>query len=165
MGNNPPTGGSIGSENCVHASMMVCDVLNKRLEPYRKNGQSWTDLIQSATAAGVDLHYAETSTIASNGSPDQYQTYGVVALEVYLDLLSGEYQLLQSDLLMDLGISMNPLLDIGQIEGAYLMGLGLNGCEEVVYNSDGTLFTKSTWEYKIPGTFDIPIVSPCTLPC
>ena len=64
---------------------------------------------------------------------------------------------------MDLGISMNPLLDIGQIEGAFLMGVGLCMMEELRYRPDGTLATNNTWEYKIPGVMDIPIDSRVTL--
>lgn len=58
---------------------------------------------------------------------------------------------------------MNPLIDIGQIEGAFMMGVGLNTTENVVYNTDGTLFTSDTWEYKIPGVMDVPIDSRVTL--
>ena len=101
--------------------------------------------------------------ISPPNTPDSYETYGATILEVYLDVLTGEYQILRADLLMDLGISMNPLLDIGQVEGAFLMGVGYNTCEEFIYNDDGTLFSQDMWEYKIPGIFDIPIDSRVTL--
>lgn len=110
-------------------------------------------------AAGVDLRAIGRTSFQPPGSggPDTYQTYGVCLAEVLLDVLTGESNVLRTDILMDLGVSMNPLLDVGQIEGAFLMGVGLNTLEEVVYNGDGTLFTKDTWEYKIPGVMDVPI--------
>ena len=66
-------------------------------------------------------------------------------------------QILRSDLLMDVGNSLNPAIDIGQVEGAFTQGLGLFTMEECVVLKDGRLFTNGPGNYKIPSCSDIPI--------
>ncbi len=159
--NNGATGGSVTSELCVQATLLACAQLNTLLSPFRQAQPTgtWAQLCAAAVGAGVDLRGVGRALLQppAIGGPDTYQTFGVCITEVYLDVLTGEYNVLRADILMDLGISMNPLIDVGQIEGAFLMGVGLNTLEEVVYNDDGTLFTNDTWEYKIPGILDVPI--------
>ena len=163
--NNKPTGGSVTSEICVASTIQACNIINKLLEPHRAKtaNLSWPVLCKLAIEeAGLDLRaigrVCFTAPPDSGESKDSYQTWGACVFEVELDLLTGMHNSLRADILMDLGVSMNPLLDVGQIEGAFLMGVGLHTLEEVVYNSsDGTLFTKDTWEYKIPGAHNIPI--------
>jgi len=77
--------------------------------------------------------------------------------EVFVDVLTGEHQLLRSDILFDAGISLNPVVDIGQVEGGYVMGLGLCLTEEIEYDSDGCPLQYNTWEYKPLTGFDIPL--------
>lgn len=67
-------------------------------------------------------------------------------------------QLLQSDIVYDCGESLNPLLDVGQVEGAFVMGLGEFLTEQVVYSPTGELLSMGTFEYKPPTTLDIPQV-------
>lgn len=158
--NNSPSGGSITSEVCVVATMNAAKAILALLAPFKTQQPqaTWPQLCLAAIMANVDLRAATHADIAKPTTPDSYQTYGVCVLEMYLDLLTGEYEILQADLLVDLGISMNPLLDVGQTEGAFMMGLGLNLMEEVRYDEqDGSLLTNDTWEYKIPGVMDIPI--------
>jgi xanthine dehydrogenase/oxidase len=154
--NNGATGGSVTSELCVSATISACQSILALLAPFRSahSSATWPQLCASAVGAGVDLRATGRTDLSApaSGGPDTYQTYGVCIAEVFLDVLTGENSILRCDILMDLGISMNPLLDVGQIEGAFLMGVGLNTLEEVVYNSDGSLFTNDTWEYKIPVT-------------
>jgi len=77
--------------------------------------------------------------------------------EVELDVLTGEIQLTRTDILFDCGISLSPDVDIGQVEGGFVMGLGLFLTEEVIYDSEGKLITCDTWEYKPFGALDIPV--------
>jgi xanthine dehydrogenase/oxidase len=76
---------------------------------------------------------------------------------VELDVLTGQYYVLRADIVYDNGVSLSPIVDIGQIEGAFIMGLGFFLNEHMVTMPDGRLITNSTWEYKPPTTKDIPI--------
>jgi len=159
--NNGATGGSVTSELCVQSTILACQQINALLKPFRTANPSFTlaQLCAAAVAAGTDLRGVGRVSLSppTSGGPDSYQTFGVCVSEVFVDLLTGETQVLRCDILMDVGISMNPLIDVGQIEGAFLMGVGLTTLEDVVYNDDGTLFTNDTWTYKIPGVMDVPI--------
>ncbi|XP_066269181.1 xanthine dehydrogenase-like [Branchiostoma lanceolatum] len=74
-----------------------------------------------------------------------------------MDVLTGEREIMRSDILFDCGESVNPALDIGQVEGAFVFGLGYWLTEKCVYDKDtGRLLTNGTWEYKPPTTKDIP---------
>lgn len=72
-------------------------------------------------------------------------------------------QVLRTDLIMDVGNSLNPAVDIGQVEGAFTQGLGWFTMEEPVFLKDGTLYTQGPNTYKIPGCSDIPIELNVTL--
>jgi xanthine dehydrogenase large subunit len=77
---------------------------------------------------------------------------------VAIDLLTGEARLLRADLIHDCGESLNPAVDLGQIEGAFAQGLGWLTCEELWWAPDGTLKTVGPSTYKIPGSRDMPPV-------
>eukprot|EP01114_Cavostelium_apophysatum_P000968 TRINITY_DN1083_c0_g1_i1.p1 TRINITY_DN1083_c0_g1~~TRINITY_DN1083_c0_g1_i1.p1 ORF type:complete len:1374 (-),score=383.49 TRINITY_DN1083_c0_g1_i1:31-4152(-) len=166
--NAAATGGSVGSEFAVQSTIIACNVILDRLAPLRqslsnKNGSpvSWNDLISAAASSGVDLQgKGWFNPPASPLGPQQYNSYGISCAEVQIDVLTGETQVLRADILEDTGISMNPLLDVGQIEGAFVQGLGYHLTEEIIYDqtgNSGALITNGTWEYKIPSTKDIPI--------
>jgi xanthine dehydrogenase/oxidase len=105
------------------------------------------------------------------GQPFNYLTQGCACTEVEVDLLSGNHKTLRSDLLVDVGSSINPMIDIGQIEGAFVQGMGWSTIEEVIYADDdhvwirprGSLFTTGPGTYKIPSFNDVPEVFNCTL--
>lgn len=75
-----------------------------------------------------------------------------------LDTLTGDYTVLRTDIMMDIGRSINPAIDYGQIEGAFVQGQGLFTMEESLWIKTGELFTKGPGAYKIPGFSDIPQV-------
>jgi xanthine dehydrogenase/oxidase len=77
--------------------------------------------------------------------------------EVEIDVLTGEFTLLRADVLYDSGKSPNPAIDIGQIEGGYVQGVGFGTTEEVVYDHAGALVTDNIWSYKPPCTKTIPL--------
>lgn len=81
---------------------------------------------------------------------------GVAISEVELDVLTGDHTVLRSDIKMDIGRSINPAIDYGQIEGAFVQGQGLFTMEETLWTRDGKLATKGPGTYKIPGFSDIP---------
>jgi xanthine dehydrogenase large subunit len=100
-----------------------------------------------------DIHWdAETMT----GSPFYYFTYGASVSEVVIDTLTGESRVLTTDILQDVGSSLNPSIDLGQIEGAFVQGMGWVTSEELVWDPKGRLMTHGPSTYKIPGSRDVP---------
>lgn len=99
------------------------------------------------------IHYDRA---VGRGQPFYYFSYGAACSEVIIDTLTGEYRLLRTDILHDVGNSLNPALDIGQIEGGFVQGAGWLTCEELVWDEKGRLLTDSPMSYKIPAISDAP---------
>jgi xanthine dehydrogenase large subunit len=98
------------------------------------------------------------------GRPFYYFAWGAAVSEVIVDTLSGEWKLLRADLLHDAGRSLNPALDIGQVEGAFIQGMGWLTLEELVWHPDsGALLTHAPSTYKIPTANDAPAIFRTTL--
>ena len=93
---------------------------------------------------------------AGHGHPFFYFVYGAAVSEVIIDTLTGEYQVIRADLLQDCGHSLNPAIDLGQVEGAFIQGMGWLTTEELVFDSAGHLLTHSPSTYKIPTCGDRP---------
>src|SRR5271157_1625264 len=92
----------------------------------------------------------------AEGRPFFYHAYGAACSEVAIDAMSGEMRILRADLLHDVGASINPALDIGQVEGAFVQGMGWLTTEELVYDAQGRLTTHAPATYKIPVPSDVP---------
>jgi xanthine dehydrogenase large subunit len=90
------------------------------------------------------------------GQPYFYFVYGAAVSEVAVDLLTGEIRVLRADIVEDCGTSLNPAVDIGQVEGAYVQGLGWLVCENLHWNAQGKLLSHGPSTYKIPGSRDVP---------
>jgi xanthine dehydrogenase large subunit len=101
--------------------------------------------------------------IKGHGRPFYYFAYGIAITEVVLDTLTGENRILRTDILHDAGASLNPVLDIGQIEGGYVQGAGWLTTEELVWDKSGRLRTHAPSTYKIPTASDAPDVFNVTL--
>ncbi|MCC0045096.1 MAG: molybdopterin-dependent oxidoreductase, partial [Defluviimonas sp.] len=95
---------------------------------------------------------------AGRGRPFYYFSYGASVTEVVIDTLTGENRILRADILHDAGASLNPALDIGQVEGAYVQGAGWLTTEELVWDDKGRLRTHAPSTYKIPACSDRPRV-------
>ena len=95
---------------------------------------------------------------AGCGKPFHYFAWGAAVSEVAVDSRTGTYQVLRVDILHDVGTSLNPALDIGQIEGGFVQGMGYMTTEEVVWNRQGRLTTTGPATYKIPTAGDVPPV-------
>ena len=96
--------------------------------------------------------------IAGKGRPFFYFAYGASISEVVIDTLTGENRLLRADILHDSGASLNPALDIGQVEGGFVQGAGWLTTEELVWDDAGRLRTHAPSTYKIPACSDRPEV-------
>ena len=130
------------------------------------NGQSlpFPDLVMRANHARVQLWsdgfyatpklYWDRNTLT--GRPFFYFAYGAAVSEVIVDTLTGEWKHLRADLLHDAGNSINPAIDLGQVEGAFIQGVGWLTTEELWWNKDGKLMTHAPSTYKIPSVNDCP---------
>jgi xanthine dehydrogenase large subunit len=101
------------------------------------------------------IHYDRTT---HQGRPFLYFAYGAAVSEVAIDTATGEHRVLRVDILHDVGRSLNPAIDIGQIEGGFVQGMGWLTTEELVYDSQGRLLTHAPSTYKIPCAGDRPPV-------
>jgi xanthine dehydrogenase large subunit len=99
------------------------------------------------------IHYDRAS---HQGRPFLYFAYGAALSEVVIDTLSGEHKVLAVDVLHDVGRSLNPAIDLGQIEGGFIQGMGWLTTEELVYAADGRLLSHAPSTYKIPTASDRP---------
>jgi xanthine dehydrogenase large subunit len=98
----------------------------------------------------------EWDRIAGRGQPFYYFAYGAACTEVVIDTLTGENRILRTDILHDAGASLNPAIDIGQIEGGYVQGAGWLTTEELVWDDKAVLKTHAPSTYKIPACSDRP---------
>ncbi|KAL6636782.1 hypothetical protein ACP70R_024354 [Stipagrostis hirtigluma subsp. patula] len=154
------TGGSTTSENSCEAVRRSCAALVERLKPIKESLEAndgtgeWSSLIAKASMASVNLsaqaYWTPDPTFTS------YLNYGAAISEVEVDILTGATTILQSDIVYDCGQSLNPAVDLGQVEGAFIQGVGFFTNEEHATNSDGMVIHDSTWTYKIPTVDTIP---------
>jgi len=168
VANASSTAASASSDLNGFAIYNACEQLNKRLAPYReKLGAEATmkDLAHAAYFDRVNLSaqgFYKTPEIGytwgeNKGKMFFYFTQGVSAAEVEVDLLTGSWTCLRADVKMDVGQSINPSIDYGQIQGAFIQGLGLFTMEESLWlRATGQLATRGPGNYKIPGFRDIP---------
>ncbi|MCQ4300379.1 xanthine dehydrogenase molybdopterin binding subunit [Pseudomonas songnenensis] len=184
--NTSPTAASSGTDLNGKAAQNAAQTIKQRLVEFAarkwqifeedvefKNGQvrlrdhyiSFEELIQQAYFGQVSLSstgFYRTPKIyydrsQARGRPFYYFAYGAACSEVIVDTLTGEYRMLRSDILHDVGASLNPAIDIGQVEGGFVQGLGWLTMEELVWNDKGKLMTNGPASYKIPAVADMPL--------
>ncbi|GFP91165.1 abscisic-aldehyde oxidase [Phtheirospermum japonicum] len=154
------TADSTTSESSCEAARLCCNLLVERLMPLKKMLEeqtvpvNWETLIYQAHSQHINL--AAQSYFVPESSSSRYLTYGAAVSEVEVNILTGLTTILRTDIVYDCGQSMNPAVDMGQIEGAFVQGLGYFMLEEYLTDSKGLLVTNSTWNYKIPSTDTIP---------
>ena len=170
IANTSATAASTGSDLNGKAAQDAARQIKERLERFKaekpeRGTLPWPDLIQQAYLARVQLwsdgFYATPGLswdkATMQGRPFYYYAYGAAVSEVIVDTLTGEWKLLRADLLHDAGRSLNPAIDIGQIEGAFIQGMGWLTMEELVWHSgSGKLTTHAPSTYKIPTANDCP---------
>ena len=137
-----------GKAVCGNQSMLFGELANK----------CWFQRV-SLSAAGFyatpKIHW-DGKTL--KGNPFYYFSYGAAVSEVVIDTLTGENRCLRVDIVQDCGKPLNPTLDLGQIEGAFVQGMGWLTCEELRWDEKGKLRTVGPSTYKIPGSRDVPPV-------
>ncbi|NMZ70460.1 xanthine dehydrogenase, molybdenum binding subunit apoprotein [Pseudomonas peli] len=184
--NTSPTAASSGADLNGKAAQNAAETLKQRLVDFLvreykvtpedvefRNSQvrvrdlflSFEEVIQKAYFGQVSLSstgFYRTPKIfydrdKAAGRPFYYFAYGAACSEVIVDTLTGEYKMLRTDILHDVGASLNPALDIGQVEGAFVQGMGWLTMEELVWNGKGKLMTNGPASYKIPAIADMPL--------
>ncbi|XP_053674936.1 aldehyde oxidase 3-like [Anopheles nili] len=151
------SGGSMTSDAACYAVKMACEILRKRIDPVRERhpGETWETITQRCHQQHVDLCALYQYNVTEM---QHYVVWGLACSELEVDILTGNVQIRRVDLLEDVGESISPGIDIGQIEGAFVMGIGLYFTEQLVYSGEsGQLLTNRSWNYKPPGAKDIPV--------
>ena len=191
VANAMPTAASMSTDLYGMATFDACRQILARLQPFRDElgpEASLKEVANKAHFERVDLsahgfftlddrrcgfdwdkdkHDGYDESLPDNswkGHPFNYFTQGVVCTEVEIDVGSGNHRTVRSDVLVDVGSSINPMIDIGQIEGAFTQGMGWSTMEELIYGDDdhpwirpkGKVFTAGPGTYKIPAFNDVP---------
>jgi xanthine dehydrogenase/oxidase len=164
--NMSPTAASMSSDLYGMAILNACEIISERLRPIKEKMpdkrwndwifQAWFDricLFSSGFYASPGLNYDH---VKNEGRWFNYSTYGVGASVIEIDCLTGDHSVLRTDIVMDLGESLNPAIDIGQVEGAFTQGYGMFMMEQLIHSPEGNLLTRGPGAYKIPGFGDIP---------
>merc|ERR1711892_105036 len=164
---NPiPTGGSTSADLAGNALKDACDQINQRLAPLKaaKPEAPWEMIVGMAFGTKVNL-----SAIGHWGLPGQnfnpatgtgnrwwYYTTGASCSLTEIDVLTGESTLLKVNLMMDVGESINPAIDVSQIEAAFMQGYGWVSMEDTKFSDDGKLISRGHDEYNMPTIADCP---------
>jgi len=183
--NTSPTAASAGTDLNGMAAMLAAQAIKARMAAFAaevhgvdpttiifrddlvvigKATIGFSDLAKACHAGRIHLseasHYKTPKVVwdrpSAVGRPFYYFAYGAACSEVLIDTLTGETKLERVDILHDVGQSLNPAIDIGQIEGGFVQGLGWLTTEELVYDGKGRLRTHAPSTYKIPVASDIP---------
>ncbi|PKC10690.1 putative xanthine dehydrogenase [Rhizophagus irregularis] len=164
--NTSSTAASVSSDINGYAVLNACKVLSERLKPYREKmpDKSFKEIVKAAYLDRVNLSangFYKTPDIGydwdkNEGQMFLYFTTGAACTEVEIDVLTGDHTILRTDLIMDIGRSLNYAIDVGQIEGAFIQGVGWCTIEESLFLPNGHIFTKGPGNYKLPGFRDIP---------
>ncbi|KAH0852828.1 LOW QUALITY PROTEIN: hypothetical protein HID58_093669 [Brassica napus] len=171
--NASPTAASLSSDMYGAAVLDACEQIKARMDPVasKLSFNSFAELASACYFQRIDLSahgfYIVPDVgfdwISGKGDPFRYYTYGAAFAEVEIDTLTGDFHTRTVDIKLDLGYSLNPAIDIGQIEGAFVQGLGWVALEEVKWGDaahkwikPGNLVTCGPGNYKIPSINDIP---------
>ncbi len=169
--NTSATAASAGTDLNGAAVKDACEQLKARLAPVaarllEKNGSaaSFPEIVEAAYRERIPLfaqgHYRTPGLSydprTGQGTPFHYFAYGAAVSEVEVDGFTGEYRYLRTDILEDVGDSVSPVVDMGQVEGGFVQGLGWLTLEELVWNADGRLATDGASTYKLPSWSELP---------
>jgi xanthine dehydrogenase large subunit len=167
--NTSATAASSGADLNGMAAKIAAEKIRERLDEFAATepdsaGWSFAELCRAAHIARIQLSatgFYATPKIGYNrkthrGRPFLYFAYGAALSEVVIDTLTGEHRVVAVDILHDVGRSLNPAIDLGQIEGGFIQGMGWLTTEELVFDERGRLLTHAPSTYKIPTAGDRP---------
>lgn len=171
--NASPTAASASSDMYGAAVLDACEQIKARMEPVtsKQKFNSFAELATACYMERIDLSahgFYITPDIGfdwktGKGNPFRYFTYGAAFAEVEIDTLTGDFHTRTANIFLDLGYSINPAIDVGQIEGAFIQGLGWVALEELKWGDaahrwirPGSLYTCGPGSYKIPSLNDVP---------
>ncbi|XP_050368382.1 xanthine dehydrogenase 1-like [Argentina anserina] len=171
--NASPTAASASSDMYGAAVLDACEQIKARMEPIasQHNFSSFAELASECYVARIDLSAhgfyivpeIDFDWTTGKGNPFRYYTYGAAFAEVEIDTLTGDFHTRVANIFLDLGYSLNPAIDVGQIEGAFIQGLGWVALEELKWGdpahkwiAPGSLYTCGPGSYKIPSINDVP---------
>ena len=183
--NTSPTAASSGSDLNGMAALQAAKVIKERLVEFLAEREGvnssvirfqndqvvcgdrsfrFEEVVQAAYLARVQLSatgFYRTPGVhfdkeAGRGEPFYYFANGAAVAEVIVDSLNGEYRVSRVDILHDVGQSLNTALDIGQIEGGFIQGMGWLTTEELLWDDEGRIISNSPANYKIPTAYDVP---------
>lgn len=127
------------------------------MKPVREklDNSTWLEVVQKSHEENINLFSRQIHKL---GDLEEYNVWGLACTEMEVDILTGKWQITRADVWEDTGESLSQLIDVGQVEGGFVQGLGYWLTEKLVYDRQtGELMTFNTWEYKVPGAKDIPI--------
>jgi xanthine dehydrogenase large subunit len=130
----------------------------------KKSGWDWKALVLNCFLSRISIsehgHYATPrinfDLSKEKGHPFAYHVYGTSVFTVTVDCIRGTYEFDSVKVVHDYGVSMNPIIDKGQIEGGLVQGIGWMTLEELLYNKDGRLMTNALSTYKVPDVYSVP---------
>ncbi|KAL1021809.1 hypothetical protein UPYG_G00018350 [Umbra pygmaea] len=164
--NAAPSAASFGTDAVGMAVKNACEELMRRLKPVMENhpDHTWSQWIVAAYCQKISLSatgfflgpHTGVDWENSEGLAYYYFTFGACCSEVEIDCLTGDHKNVRTDIVMDVGKSLNPALDVGQIEGGFVQGIGLYTIEELQFSPEGVLMTRGPSQYKIPALCDVP---------
>lgn len=172
--NMSPTAASVGADLNGMAALQACEVLKTRLNEFSLaqwnlpvKDVDWDHLVEAAYLERVCLvehgFYATPDLyfdrVKEQGNPFAYHVYGVSGITATVDCLLGTYTIDNISVVYDLGQSLDPLIDQGQMEGGLVQGVGYATLEDIVWNEQGELETNSFATYKIPDLLSAPAIS------
>ncbi|KAL9261556.1 Xanthine dehydrogenase 1-like protein [Drosera capensis] len=172
--NSSPTAASASSDLYGAAVLDACEQIKARIAPIASthNFGSFAELVNTCFLNRIDLSahgFYATPEIGfdwktGQGNPFRYFTIGAAFAEVEIDTLTGDFHTREANMMLDLGYSLNPAIDVGQIEGAFIQGLGWAALEELKWGDTahkwipaGHLYTCGPGAYKIPSINDVPL--------
>ncbi|XP_059172964.1 xanthine dehydrogenase-like [Physella acuta] len=154
------TAATVTSELICLAVMTCCDMLLERMAPVKAKlvNPTWEEIVEQCFKDMVDLTASYLNHPEDKVENARYNCWSACCTEVELDTITGQYQINQVDFLYDCGISLNPDIDLGQLEGGFMMGCGLFLLEGMTFDPvTGKALTDGTWTYKPPLAKDLPI--------
>ncbi|MDP6932421.1 MAG: xanthine dehydrogenase molybdopterin binding subunit [Myxococcota bacterium] len=151
-----PDGQTVDPESLTFADNRIHGPAGAELSFDAVANQCWVEQVSLSSTGFYRTPGIAYDRQAGQGRPFYYFAYGGAVSEIEVNGLTGEYRLLRVDILHDVGDSLVPTIDVGQVEGGFVQGAGWLTCEEVLFDDQGRLLTHSPSTYKIPAVGDVP---------